>query len=105
MKPTAVLINTCRGQVVDQAALVRALKQGSIAGAGLDVYEREPLEADSPLLLMENVTLSPHVGSATWSTRSKMGELTARNLLAALDGGMPVYCVNPETGKMRRAEC
>ena len=105
MKPTAMLVNTSRGQVVDQAALVRALEQGWMAGAGLDVYEREPLEADSPLLLMENVTLSPHVGSATWSTRSKMGELAARNLLAALAGGTPVYWVNPEAEKVRLAEC
>ena len=103
MKPTAMLINTSRGPVVDQAALITALEQGWIAGAGLDVYERQPLEAASPLLQMENVTLSPHVGSATWSTRSKMGELAARNLLAALAGGTPVYWVNPEAAKARRA--
>ena len=102
MKPTAILVNTSRGPVVDEAALAAALKEGRPAGAGLDVYEREPLNPASPLPGLENVTLSPHIGSATGPTRSKMGETAARNLLAALGGGAPLYWVNPDAAKLRR---
>ena len=101
MKPTAVLINTSRGPVLDEGALAMALKEGWLAGAGLDVCEREPLDPGSPPLGMENITIAPHIGSATWPARSKMGELTAHNLLAALAGGAPIHWINPEAAKVR----
>jgi glyoxylate reductase len=95
MKPTAFLINTSRGKVVDEDALVHALKSRQIAGAGLDVFEHEPhLHPELPKL--ENVVLLPHVGSATADTRLKMAVLAAENLLAALDGRRPPNIVNPE---------
>ena len=85
MKPTAFLINTTRGPVVDEAALVDALREGTIAGAGLDVYEREPV-VHPGLLELENVVLLPHLGSATVETRTAMAVLAARNALAVLGG-------------------
>lgn len=85
MKPAAILVNIARGDVVDEAALVAALQAGEIAGAGLDVYEREP-EVPAALRAMENVTLLPHLGSATLETRTAMGLLAADNVLAALAG-------------------
>jgi glyoxylate reductase len=100
MKPTAMLINTSRGSVIDEGALARALREGWIAGAGLDVYEREPLDNSSPLLGMENVTLVPHIGSGTKASRREMAELTAKNLLAALRGEAPVHWLNPEAAKV-----
>jgi glyoxylate reductase len=100
MKPTAMLINTSRGPVIDEGVLATALTEGWVAGAGLDVYEREPLDPGSPLLRMENVTLAPHIGSATGPTRRKMAELTAENLLATLRGDAPVYWVNPDAAKV-----
>jgi glyoxylate reductase len=95
MKPTAVLVNTSRGPVIDEPALVRALRKGWIASAGLDVYEREPDLAHG-LRDCANVVLSPHLGSATTATRAAMAKLTAQNTLAALDGAVPPNCVNPE---------
>ena len=89
MKRTAFLINTARGPVVEEAALVIALREGLIAGAGLDVYEREPaLEAG--LVELDNVVLLPHVGSATIETRTAMATLAARNALAVLSGQPPI---------------
>jgi glyoxylate reductase len=85
MKPTATLINTARGPVVDERALAEALGAGRIAAAGLDVYEREPA-VEPALLELENVVLSPHLGSATVETRTAMAELAARNAIAAVRG-------------------
>ncbi len=96
MKPSAFLINTARGEVVDEAALVRALEQGAIAGAGLDVYENEP-ELHPGLASLANVVLLPHLGSATLETRTNMGLTAARNLAALLlEGRRPPNCLNPQ---------
>ena len=89
MKPTAFLVNTARGPVVDEAALVAALEAGEIAGAGLDVFEKEP-EVHPGLLDRDDVVLVPHLGSATLETRSAMAELAARNVLAVLGGQPPL---------------
>ncbi len=104
MKKTAFLINTARGQIVKEADLVRILKHNQIAGAGLDVFEREPLPRSNPLLKMKNVVLLPHIGSATYQTRSKMAEVAARNLLDVLiekKEPNPKFLVNPEVKKVR----
>jgi len=93
MKPSAYLINTSRGPVVDEVALVTALRQGQIRGAGLDVYEREP-ELSPGLADLENVVLLPHVGSATVETRTRMAFMAANNLLAGLRGDPPPNCLN-----------
>ena len=95
MKPSAILINTSRGPVVDEEALVRALRRHRIAGAGLDVYEKEP-ELSPGLTDLENVILLPHVGSATIETRTRMAELAVDNLLAGLAGKRPPNCLNWE---------
>lgn len=86
MKRSAILINSARGPVVDQRALADALKAGTIAGAGIDVYDVEPLPLDDPLLSAPNVVLLPHIGSASVATRTKMAVLAARNLVAGLRG-------------------
>ena len=96
MKPEAYLINGGRGPVVDEQALIEALENGVIAGAGLDVYEQEPLPTDSPLLRLANVVTLPHIGSATHETRYAMAELAVDNLLAALQDRSTRNCVNPE---------
>jgi glyoxylate reductase len=103
MKKTAFLVNTARGQVVNEADLVRALKKGTIAGAALDVFEKEPLPRASPLLKMKNVVLLPHIGSATYQTRSKMAQVAARNLLDVLSGSEPdpAFLVNPQARAVR----
>ncbi|MFQ5920702.1 MAG: 2-hydroxyacid dehydrogenase [Nitrososphaerales archaeon] len=95
MKPNAYLINTSRGQVIDERALVKALRKRWIAGAALDVFEKEPLPRDSSLLKFDNVVLAPHIGSATWETRQRMAEVAALNILNVLKGGKPLYAVNP----------
>lgn len=95
MQSHAVFVNIARGSVVDEAALVEALQQGKIFAAGLDVYEKEPLQ-ESPLFSLPNVVTLPHVGSATVETRKKMAELAYRNLVDALEGRTPRYIVNPD---------
>jgi glyoxylate reductase len=96
MKPTAVFVNAARGPVVDEAALVEALRLGRPWAAGLDVFEREPIGPDHPLASLPNATLVPHIGSATVRTRTAMATLAARNLVAALTGGEVLTPVNPE---------
>ncbi len=93
MKPTAYLINTSRGAIVDEKALVEALKNKQIAGAGLDVYEEEP-KVHKDLMFMENVVLLPHIGSATLRTRTKMSIMVAEDILAVLQGKRPINLVN-----------
>ncbi len=93
MKPGAILINTARGAVVDEQALVKVLKEGHLAGAGLDVYENEP-EVHPELLKLSNVVLLPHVGSATTETRNEMARMVARNIIGVLEEGRPVNPVN-----------
>ena len=95
MKKTAILINTTRGPVVDEAALVEALRESRIQAAGLDVFEREP-EIHPGLLALPNVVLAPHIGSGSRQTRLRMVELAAENLLAALSGQIPPNLVNRE---------
>jgi len=95
MKPGAILINASRGPVVDEAALIDALAARTIRGAGLDVFEQEPLPADSPLLRMNNVVALPHIGSATHETRHAMARCAAENLIGALAGTLRVNLVNP----------
>lgn len=101
MKRTAILINTSRGLVVDQRALFKALKEGWIAGAGLDVFEKEPIEPDDPLLKLENVVVTPHIGSASHETRNKMAELTATGIIKVLKGEMPENLFNPDVMNIR----
>ncbi len=102
MKSTAYLVNTSRGGVIDQLALVEALTAGRIAGAALDVLEREPPHPNDPILRLPNVILLPHIGSATRETRQAMLDLAIDNLLVALRGDRPQYVVNPEALAGRR---
>lgn len=95
MKQTAFIINTSRGGVIDEDALVAAMQAGKLGGAGLDVFEREPI-VHPALIMMENVVLLPHIGTATAETRLRMALLAAENLLAALAGRRPPNLVNPE---------
>ncbi len=96
MKPTAVLVNTSRGPVVDGAALATALHDGQIFAAGLDVTDPEPIKTDDPLLSLDNCLVVPHIASASHATRSKMAEMAAANLLAGLRGERLPTPVNPE---------
>ena len=98
MKPTAVLINSTRGGVVDDAALIAALKSGVIRAAGLDVFENEP-RLNPEFLRLDNVVLMPHIGSSTEATRRAMAMTAAQNLVAALTGGKPPNLLNPEAKK------
>ena len=96
MKPTAYLINTARGPLVDQVALAEALETGKIAGAALDVLESEPPAEDDPIFALPNVICFPHIGTATEETRRLMRELAVKNLLAVLGGEMPPTPINPQ---------
>jgi glyoxylate reductase len=95
MKPGAVLVNTARGGIVDERALARALDDGHLYAAGLDVFEREPIAVDSPLLRHPRVVVVPHIGSATTLTRARMVDIAVRNAIAALQGLPMPHCVNP----------
>jgi glyoxylate reductase len=95
MKQTAYLINTARGAIVDEAALVRALARKQMAGAGLDVFEHEP-KVGKNLRALSNVVLTPHLGSAAVEAREEMANIVVDNILAYLDGGRPPNCVNPQ---------
>jgi glyoxylate reductase len=96
MKPSAILINTSRGQIVDQSALLEALQNGQIAGAGLDVTDPEPMRRGHPLLALPQVTVLPHIGSATRKTRAMMAQRAAQNLINAINGRPMISCINPE---------
>jgi phosphoglycerate dehydrogenase-like enzyme len=96
MKPTAVLINTARGALVDQNALYEALSQKWIFAAALDVTDPEPLPTDHPLLGLQNCIIVPHIASASWQTRQRMSMMAAENLIAGLKGEKLPNCVNPE---------
>ncbi|WP_313465499.1 2-hydroxyacid dehydrogenase [Pseudomonas nitroreducens] len=98
MKPTGILVNIARGQVIDEAALVEALQEKRILAAGLDVYEKEPL-VESPLLTLPNAVTLPHIGSATHETRQAMAECALDNFEAALRGERPKNLVNPQAWK------
>lgn len=102
MKRTAMLINTSRGPVVDQEALYRALKSKVIAGAALDVFEEEPVQASNPLLKLDNLVVAPHISSASIETREKMAIIAAQNLLDALSGNRPKFIVNPQVWQSRK---
>jgi glyoxylate reductase len=101
MKKTAYLINNSRGPVIDEKALYEALKNGQIAGAGLDVFEQEPAPVDNPLLKFDNVVVAPHISSASLETRSQMAEMVAENLVAFFEGRKPPNLVNPDVMKVR----
>ncbi|MNP13670.1 Glyoxylate/hydroxypyruvate reductase B [compost metagenome] len=100
MKPSAILVNISRGQVIDEAALVEALQEKRILGAGLDVYEKEPL-VESPLFALPNAVTLPHIGSATHETRRAMAECALDNFEAALRGERPRNLVNPQVWRGR----
>ena len=93
MKKSAFLINTSRGKIVNEKDLTMALKKGIIAGAGLDVFEEEPISKNHPLVKLGNVVLTPHVGSSTKETRAKMAEITVKNLNLGMSGKKPIYSV------------
>ena len=96
MRQSAILINTARGPIVDQMALYRALSTGKIAGAALDVTDPEPIPRDSPLLTLDNLIITPHIGSASLQTRKQMADMAIANLMAGLKGNRLPHCVNPE---------
>lgn len=94
MKPGAILINTARGAVVDQAAMVAALKSGHLGGAGLDVTDPEPIETGDPILQLDNVVITPHIGSASVAARARMAAIAVDNILDVFSGRVPRWCAN-----------
>lgn len=104
MKPTSYLINISRGAVLDEKSLVKALKEGWIAGAALDVFEKEPIEPDNPLIGMDNVVLTPHMASATFEARRRLAETAAENIISILSGKLPSSLLNSEILKIRPIE-
>jgi glyoxylate reductase len=102
MKKTAYIVNNARGPIVDQNALYKALKEGWIAGAALDVFEEEPTPVDNPLLKLDNIVVAPHISSASFETRAKMAEMVAENLIAFFEGKTPPNLVNPEVAKIKK---
>ncbi len=96
MKPGAILVNSARGPIVDQKALVLALKSGRLGGAGLDVTDPEPIRRDDPLLKFPNVVITPHIGTASRATRERMTAMAVDNILAVMDGRAPRWCANPD---------
>lgn len=101
MKPSAFVINVSRGPVVVEADLVEALRHGEIAGAGLDVFEREPLDAGSPLLTLSNVVATPHIGGVTEQNYDEIAKILAANILRVKSGKLPLYCANEQELKAR----
>ena len=101
MKPTAYIVNTSRGPVVDEKALYKALMEGWIAGAALDVDEKEPIDPDNPLLDLDNIIVTPHIASASVETRTKMAVIAATNCAAVLRGEEPPNLVNPYVKKVK----
>lgn len=101
MKKTAYIINNSRGPVVDEKALYKALKEGWIAGAGMDVFEQEPTPLDNPILKLDNVVVAPHISSASIETRAQMAQMVADNLVAFFEGRKPPNLVNPDVMKIR----
>jgi glyoxylate reductase len=99
MKPTAMLVNSARGGVVDPKALYKALSAKKIHSAAIDVTDPEPILADDPLLTLDNLLITPHISTSTWETRRKMTDITVQNLLAALSGKPLLHCVNPDVYK------
>lgn len=93
MKESAFLINTSRGKIVNEKDLITVLKKRKIAGAGLDVFETEPISKKHPLVKLQNVVLAPHIGSTTKETRAKMAEITVKNLNLGMNGEKPIYSV------------
>jgi len=102
MKKTAYLINNARGPIVDEKALYKALNEGWIAGAALDVFEQEPTPMQNPLLKLDNMVVAPHISSASYETRSRMAEMVAENLAAFFEGKTPPNLVNPGVVKTKR---
>jgi glyoxylate reductase len=102
MKSTAYIVNTSRGDIINQSHLIYALVNKWIAGAALDTFSTEPLTKSNKLLKLENVIVLPHIGSATYGTRTKMSEIAARNLINVLEGKDPIYLVNPQVKTSNR---
>jgi glyoxylate reductase len=102
MKPGAILVNTARGAVVDQAAMLAALKSGRLGGAGLDVTDPEPIARNDPLLRLDNIVITPHIGSASIATRAQMAAIAVDNTLDAFAGRVARFCANPQA-RMRPA--
>ena len=102
MKKTVIIINNARGPVIDEKALYKALKEGWIAAAGLDVFEQEPTPVTNPLLTLDNIVVAPHISSSSFETRSKMAEMVAENLVSFLEGKTPPNLVNKDVVNVRK---